>query len=395
MSDWLAVMAVVLVGVIATLAAALLVARRREHDRSSRDSTRQKEARFAMLSRLRRPRKDAAAVDVTVGRAAKTASAPPAPTAGNSDELLALLHEPTRPAVLATDRDGVAAVLDLEPEPARLPAVTELPRYIGQAKWVTAQRSHQGYRRERNEDAVHTSPDLVAIADGVGGGPAGGPAARIVLRTIGTVLQDPVVDESDLRTAVAQASAALYGASLIDKRLRGMATTLDIAVLGLPASGSAQVRGAHVGDAAVWQITPDERPRLLTKPHRTAEGALTHAVGDSLRTYCEIWDARLRVGDRLVLATDGFHGQLAKDVADRGLAEVRGMSADDAADFLVATALGGGGQDNVSVVVVDLVPDGKSATRSAVDRAGKRRRISLRRRRGPVGSDQQRPDVAD
>lgn len=394
MSDWLAVTATVLAGVVAALAAATFIVRRRAHGRSSQDSTRQQGKGSDVLSRLRKPQKRAAAVDVTVGRTAKDSDPSPSAPAGNSGELLALLDEPMRPAVLATD-PSAAAVLDSEPEPAQLSAVTELPRYIGPVEWATAERSHQGYRREHNEDAVHTSPNLVAIADGVGGGPAGGTAAQIVLRTIGTILQDPVVDESDLRTAVAQASAALYGASLVNKPLRGMATTLDFAVLGAPANGSARVRGAHVGDAAVWLITPDGGPRLLTKPHRTADGALTHAVGDSLRTYCEVWDSRLRVGDRLVMATDGFHGQLAKEIVGRQLEEIRSMSADDAADSMVRAALGGGGHDNVSVVVVDLVANGKGGRRAAADRAGKRRRITLRRSRGPVGSKQQRTEVAD
>lgn len=48
-----------------------------------------------------------------------------------------------------------------------------------------AGRSALGTRHRRNEDAVLLSPPLVAVADGVGGAPGGGLAARCALRALG------------------------------------------------------------------------------------------------------------------------------------------------------------------------------------------------------------------
>src|SRR5262249_33204880 len=199
----------------------------------------------------------------------------------------------------------------------------------------------------------------VAIADGVAGGPGGGIASTTAIQAVREALRHPSGEADDLVAALSQAGAALFGVSLMDDRLRSMATTLDVALLGEPAAQTT-APAAHVGDGAVWLPARNTPPRLLTRTHRAASGALTHAVGAGMRVHCDIWQVVIRMGDRLVLATDGFHGQLPPDIALRQLEDTRRMSAMDAAAALVRAALGGGGGDNISVVVVDLVSAGNA-----------------------------------
>jgi protein phosphatase len=201
-------------------------------------------------------------------------------------------------------------------------------------------------------------PPVVAVADGVAGGPAGDIASMIVIQAVREALQTLVDESGALESAMSLAGAALFGAAVIDESLRGMASTLDMAVLGEPARRTT-VSGAHVGDGAVWLLAGENPPRQLTKTHRAPNGALTHAVRARMRTNGDTWQAVVRTGDRLVLATDGFHGQLPPEIAHRQLDDTRHMPAADAACALVRAALGGGGDDNISVVVADLLGVGE------------------------------------
>ncbi|MEY4765775.1 MAG: hypothetical protein RI907_2448 [Pseudomonadota bacterium] len=111
---------------------------------------------------------------------------------------------------------------------------------------------------------------------------------------------------------------------------------------------------AHVGDSRAWLIREGECT-LLTQDHvmgRTEfQNGLTRAVGldDALRVdYAE---GDLRLGDVLVLTSDGVHGAIKRgqlqSLASQG-------SAQEAANALVAKALSSGGRDNATAVVLKV-----------------------------------------
>lgn len=223
--------------------------------------------------------------------------------------------------------------------------------------WDVWAESHAGFRREDNQDSVSGRPPLIAVADGVGGGPAGDKASMIVLRMVRSALTHTPPDELDLRLSLRECAAALLGAAVADPALEGMATTLDAVVLGEPGS-SAHVRGVHVGDGAVWLLEADRPPQPVTDSHRDRNGMLLHAIAAGVVPHCDEWRLRMRAGDRLVMASDGFHGQMRPEMVLRQLDDTRHMPARDASRALVRAALGAGGSDNVSVVVADLTVTG-------------------------------------
>jgi serine/threonine protein phosphatase PrpC len=203
--------------------------------------------------------------------------------------------------------------------------------------------------RDGNEDrfVVRESGGtlLMAVADGVGGGPGGEIAAGAA------------VDELALRFF----SANLAGA--IEERLADAIRDANTAVLraadasGKPQAASTLVAAVVRGDRAVIANLGDSRaylvragtPRQLTDDHSgdIAHG-ITRFVGDPRGVQPDIFVEELRAGDRLLLCSDGLtrHVEPA-EIAQHAVAG----DIDGAVKDLVALANARGGEDNVTVVL--------------------------------------------
>jgi serine/threonine protein phosphatase PrpC len=111
---------------------------------------------------------------------------------------------------------------------------------------------------------------------------------------------------------------------------------------------------AHVGDSRAWLLR-DGECLLLTQDHRLERrdfAGLTRALGldDALRL--DHAQGELRVGDRLLLTSDGVHGALRpREIADL-LRATPGAQA--AAEALTAAALAAGSHDNATALVLDI-----------------------------------------
>ena len=210
--------------------------------------------------------------------------------------------------------------------------------------------SDRGLRRASNQDAFLASRSVVAVADGVGGGPAGDVAARVAIEAL--------APEGD----VERAAAAVYDAAMAEDRLRGMATTLTV---GRFTPGGFAV--AHAGDSRAYRLRAGGIERLTTDhafvPQMVAQGLLdsqraathplrnllTRALGRDRDTDFETFVADAAPGDVFLLCTDG----LTKMVDDAAIAAIvaTAPSLDDAALALVRAANAAGGHDNVTVVL--------------------------------------------
>ncbi|CRK61765.1 Serine/threonine phosphatase PPP [Alloactinosynnema sp. L-07] len=225
-------------------------------------------------------------------------------------------------------------------------------------RFLAAGLTHIG-GRAGNEDAFHAGGRLIAVADGVGGAPAGEVASRLAVDTIASLI------DADPLDAVRQANAAVR--SHPDPDTAGMASTLAFAALWPGPSGWV-VRGAHVGDSitfvngvrttqghtlaaelvAAGHLTPEEATR---HPHRAA---LVRAVGLDGEIEPDLWTRPATIGDRYVLSSDGLTDALGDTVEDR-LAELAAVSPKDCAAALVRLALAADARDNVTVVVADVI----------------------------------------
>ena len=229
-----------------------------------------------------------------------------------------------------------------------------------------AARTDIGRVRETNQDSAYAGSHLLAVADGWGSGGARASAAVIdALRPLDDAL--PAGDLINaLERAVEQASATV--GDLPDTgEGHGRAGTTVTAMLW---SGS-QLALVHIGDCRAYllrdgelfQITHDHTvvQSLLDEGRITPEEAASHPQrslllraidGTAVELDTLLHDAR--AGDRYLLCSDGLTGVVSTGMI---LDTLRGTGdPDQAAARLVEAANAGGGPDNVSCVVADIVP---------------------------------------
>jgi serine/threonine protein phosphatase PrpC len=231
----------------------------------------------------------------------------------------------------------------------------------------TGLSSLQG-KRTRNEDfagvqapAAHEAERgwVAALADGVSGGESTtGDGLMAAQTSVMSLLRDFHAVPADWDTSVALDRLLGHQNAWLaahnrrpgpDGQPREALTTLTAVALR-----GRRYALAHVGDSRAWLLR-DGQCLLLTQDHRMERrdfAGLTRALGldDALRLDHSAGE--LKVGDRLLLTSDGVHGSLrGRQIADL-LRDTPGAQA--AADALTAAALAAGSHDNATALVLDV-----------------------------------------
>ncbi len=228
--------------------------------------------------------------------------------------------------------------------------------------------SHKGMIREGNEDSGYAGPRLLAIADGMGGAAAGEVASSEAISTI--VALDDDVPGSDiltsLGTAVQRANDQLRAMVEEDPQLEGMGTTLTALLwtgqrLGLVHVGDS--RAYLLRDGVLTQITQDHTwvQRLVDEGRITEEEATTHpqrsllmrALGSGEHVEPDLSIREVRAGDRYLICSDGLSGVVSHQTLEDTLASYQGPQ--ETVQELIQLALRGGGPDNITVIVADVL----------------------------------------
>lgn len=255
-------------------------------------------------------------------------------------------------------------------------------------KPVVAAKTDVGRVRQGNEDSYLVREPLFAVADGMGGHLGGEVASATAVEAItsGTARSMPH-DPSDLAEIVRAANAAIWDKAKQDPDLRGMGTTCTLALIE---DGSLHI--AHVGDSRAYllrsgdltQLTEDHTlvSRMVQEGRLAPEEAerhpqrsiITRALGaDSDVTVDEI-TMPLAEGDRILLCSDGLTSMIDAGTVHDILA--RQPNPEAAVDELVERALDAGGEDNVTVVLIDVVDDGAASPAPAAERQSEAKRES-------------------
>ncbi|GAA1012549.1 protein phosphatase [Streptomyces sp. F-3] len=228
--------------------------------------------------------------------------------------------------------------------------------------------SHKGMIREGNEDSGYAGPRLLAIADGMGGQAAGEVASSEVISTI--VALDDDIPGSDILTslgaAVQRANEQLRAMVEEDPQLEGMGTTLTALLwtgqrLGLVHVGDS--RAYLLRDGVLTQITQDHTwvQRLVDEGRITEEEASTHpqrallmrALGSGDHVEPDLSIREVRAGDRYLICSDGLSGVVSHQTLEETLASYQGPQ--ETVQELIQLALRGGGPDNITVIVADVL----------------------------------------
>ena len=223
-----------------------------------------------------------------------------------------------------------------------------------------AEASHEGQVRDHNEDRALAGPDVIAVADGMGGASAGEVAADMAVERMST-LNGPFGGE-ELAGAIERANAEIFAAAAADPAKAGMGTTITA---GAVEDGTLEL--AHVGDsrAYLWRdgelsqvthdhsvvaelvrrgtLTPEEATR---HPHRNV---ITRALGAEEEVEVDRVSVDLRPGDVVLLCSDGLTSHLSDDQIESVLREGGTLRA--ISDRLVRRTNQAGGTDNVTVVL--------------------------------------------
>ncbi|MGQ9495821.1 MAG: Stp1/IreP family PP2C-type Ser/Thr phosphatase [Thermoanaerobaculaceae bacterium] len=245
----------------------------------------------------------------------------------------------------------------------------------------------RGLKRLQNEDALLLRDDLglYVVADGMGGHAAGEVAAAIAVREVEAFIQ--VTEEHADKTwpehwqvhlslnanrliqAILAAHRKVMRAVEEAVELKGMGATVVAALLD---SRSWVATVAHVGDSRAY-LFREGKLQLLTSDHSwvheqvaagflTEEAARNHplknvvtrALGGAQEPGVDFLELPLQTEDLLLLCSDGLNTMLEDQAIETILRKNRSLP--QAVHQLVAGANARGGVDNVTVVLVRLVP---------------------------------------
>ena len=237
-----------------------------------------------------------------------------------------------------------------------------------------AARSDVGLVRSNNQDSGYAGANLLVLADGMGG-PAGGDiASSVALAHLVPLDTDSHPADSMLpllREALMDAHEELTDRSSRDRDLEGLGTTC----IALMRSGN-RLAMVHIGDSRAYVLRGDTLTQVTTDhsfvqylvdtgqitpeeaEHHPNRNVVLKILGDAQADVSP--DETVReavVGDRWMLCSDGLSGLVSPETIGQVMAEREDPG--ECAEELIDLALRGGGTDNITCVIADIVPAGK------------------------------------
>jgi len=229
-------------------------------------------------------------------------------------------------------------------------------------------RSHVGYKRKVNEDSVLALPEenLWLVADGMGGYEAGDYASRLVADMVASI--PPRLAPSDRLVALRDALARAHSVIRQEAAARGGGTIGTTVACLMLANG--HFVGLWAGDSRIYMLREGEI-QMLSSDHSVVadlvlagqmtwdeaeqhpeSNAITRAVGVGDELELDKVRGEAQPGDRFLICSDGLSKYATFAMLEKALSE---MPIETVADQLVKVALDGGGADNISVIVVDIL----------------------------------------
>ena len=233
-----------------------------------------------------------------------------------------------------------------------------------------------GRKREINQDYVFATdetignlPNLLVVADGMGGHRAGDFASRFTVEVLAEEVQNSkeTHPEQILGNAIQTANERLMEEAAKDSRLEGMGTTLVAATIL-----DHVLYFANVGDSRLYLI--NKEIRQLSKDHSMVEemvrlGGLTEeeakhhpdkniitcAMGVKDKVEPDFFEYRLKGGDTILMCSDGLTNMVDDDEIFQIVKSARDIV--EAVETLIQRANENGGSDNIGIVLAQPYAD--------------------------------------
>ena len=240
--------------------------------------------------------------------------------------------------------------------------MSEQLRFVG--------KSDPGIVKHDNEDCCVTDAahGVFIVADGMGGERGGDVASHMAIELIHEYLLAELEQRNEtnelLTAAIRTANQSINDYAAGDKALKGMGTTVVVAVVT-----AASLHWAHVGDSRLYlfragvltQVTEDHNlVRQLEKEGVITPGSdaslryrnvLSKAVGTSKSVDPDTGIIQIESGDIVLLCTDG----LTEMVTDETIGAVllkQGADLEACSTSLIEQAKESGGRDNITVLLL-------------------------------------------
>lgn len=229
----------------------------------------------------------------------------------------------------------------------------------------------KGLRRDSNQDSflVNSEMGLFIVADGMGGHSGGEVASSIAVKSSEDVVKDPEAQQRSPREVLnkiyEESSHHIFDrAANENPELAGMGTTMVMAYIR-----KNYIYIANVGDSRcylfkkpyLWQVTEDhslinEQIRAGVLNEATAQNlvgrnVITRSVGYERDVQPDIFEREIIAGEMYLLCSDG----LSSLVEDEKISQIINKnSPENIAKACVEQALANGGDDNVTVIVIQF-----------------------------------------
>jgi protein phosphatase len=215
-----------------------------------------------------------------------------------------------------------------------------------------------------NEDAyaLRAERGLFVVCDGMGGAPAGEVASQVAVDAIVAALEQTGTGHADvaerrdggylpqtsrLADAVRRSNQCVYDQAQDDPRQAGMGTTVVGAWIREHVASV-----AHVGDSRAY-LWHNDRLEALTRDHSLLDSnVLVRVLGREADVEVDLAEVPVQPGDYLLLCSDGLTRMVPDATLARAIVDLRDPQR--ICDYLIASANGNGGADNVTVVVVEV-----------------------------------------
>jgi len=212
----------------------------------------------------------------------------------------------------------------------------------------------------------------MAVADGMGGHAGGEYASHIAVEALERFYQNETITpdtppQEALRRCIEQAHQLIYSQAQDSPILKGMGTTLTVALLHQSSLNLGQIgdsRAYLIRNCSIKQLTNDHslvaeqiRMGLITVEEAAchpARNIITRALGTKEKVDPDFYSFTLEPDDRILICSDGLHGA----VDDEKMLELTlsSPSAPASCIRLVEEANANGGPDNITVVIVHIKP---------------------------------------
>jgi protein phosphatase len=239
-------------------------------------------------------------------------------------------------------------------------------------------------KRSHNEDNLLLLPeeDLFLVADGMGGHASGEVASEMAVKTLAQFFEETSADEeitwpykmekgrgyeeNRLNAGIKLANLRIFETAAQNSSQRGMGTT----IVALLLSGDTAYFG-NVGDSRIYRLRDEELDQVtedhsllndyikmkdLTEeeienfPHKNV---IVRALGMKETVQVDVDVEKAMAGDIYMLCSDGLNGMI-KDTTIRSIMIEHQDNPEMCCDKLIEAANENGGNDNITIAVVEL-----------------------------------------